>query len=175
MRQLRTSLVKSKKRGCWIAAICLIAALLLLRGGYDFLGRSRQGIPGGPNTLLGLLTYEDGSAPKNARAKFWLGNSISLVPFHSKPTSEARDSEADSQGKLSLVWNDNSAITLAHVEADGATFSRDPASRLEREPFWHGYTVWGGRALAVHHLARVTLQRHSKTFLVDHIQDVPRQ
>lgn len=171
--------VKPRRTKTWTFIIlCALLAILAARGCYHFLSRARQGIQGGPNTLLCLLDYDDASTPKTARAKFLLVNTVSIVPFHSEPVSHDRDARADTHGKVMLLWSDNSGVWLNEIEADGITFTPDPAARGDRVPFWQGYTLGAttdGRsttAVAVHHLARVALHRSTATFFVEHIRDV---
>lgn len=128
-----------------------------------------------------LLDYEDGLAPKSARADFLLVNTRSLVPFHSDPVSEKRVAHADYAGKVSLFWDDNSGVWLTDVVADGILFVRNNAAPTsEHQPFWDGSTLGVTRdgrsttAVAVHHVARVTLSRSSNTFSAEHLRDVPR-
>ena len=150
-----------------------------MRGCYHFAGRVRQGIQDGPNTLACLLDYEDGSAPKTARANFLLVNTRSIVPFHSDPVSEKRVAQADSSGKVTLLWEDNSGVWLTEIIADGMSFGDPKIAGGERQPFWHGSSLGltrNGRsttAVAVHHVARITLNRDTKTFATEHIRDVP--
>jgi hypothetical protein len=171
--------MKPKRTKLWIATILIVSvAILAVRGCYQLLGRARQGIQDGPNTLLCLLNYDDGLTPKTARAKFLRVNTFSIVPFQAKPTSQEREARADTRGKVSLLWSDNSGVWLNEIEADGGTFTRDPTARGDRVPFWQGYTLGlrtDGRsttAIAVHHLARIKLNRTTSSFTVEHVSDV---
>jgi len=166
--------VKPRTKVWLLIALCFIsAALVAPRACYHFLGRSRQGIQGGPNTLSCQLVFDDGSIPKSASATFTLVNSISVVPFHSDPVSSEHTSTADAHGKVSLIWNDNSGAWLTSVAADGHSFTREPKSAPHQSPFWDGYTVGptaDGRsttAVAVHYVSRITLHRASGIFTVE--------
>ena len=165
--------MKPRTKVFLIVALCFVPIVLLAsRACYQFFGRARQGIQGGPNTLSCQLAFDDGSIPKSARVTFTLLNTISPIPFHSDPVSREHTATADTDGKVSLVWNDNSGVWLSSVSTGSSTFTREPKSPPGRSPFWEGSTIGptaDGRsttAVAVHYDTRVILDRSTGVFTV---------